>query len=75
MKKSDMVPANAGYPIGVQDPKKTCNLETYLEWSSRLRLLVANEILLVSFFFVLHIFNEEKLMYRERDSSLLDLIV
>lgn len=28
--------------------KKTCNLENYFEWSSRLRLLVANEILLVS---------------------------
>ncbi|XP_052867517.1 ras-GEF domain-containing family member 1B [Anopheles cruzii] len=27
------------------DSKKTCNLESYLEWSARLRLLVANEIL------------------------------
>uniref|UniRef100_A0A182NB68 Ras-GEF domain-containing protein n=1 Tax=Anopheles dirus TaxID=7168 RepID=A0A182NB68_9DIPT len=27
------------------DGKKTCNLESYLEWSARLRLLVANEIL------------------------------
>ncbi|XP_035783108.1 ras-GEF domain-containing family member 1B-like isoform X2 [Anopheles albimanus] len=27
------------------DAKKTCNLESYLEWSARLRLLVANEIL------------------------------
>ncbi|KAL7742186.1 hypothetical protein ACLKA6_005455 [Drosophila palustris] len=30
---------------GAQDPKKTCNLETYLDWSSRLRLFVCNEIL------------------------------
>lgn len=29
------------------DGKKTCNLESYLEWSARLRLLVANEILKV----------------------------
>jgi hypothetical protein len=29
--------------------KKTCNLENYFEWSNRLRLLVANEILQVSF--------------------------
>jgi len=34
-------------PLGVQDPKKTCNLESYLAWSARLRLLVANEILQV----------------------------
>jgi hypothetical protein len=27
--------------------KKTCNLESYFEWSNRLRLLVANEILQV----------------------------
>lgn len=46
-KKSDMVPPNAGNSIGIQDSKKTCNLETYLEWSARLRSLVANEILLV----------------------------
>ena len=32
----------------VQSKKKTCNLENYFEWSSRLRLLVANEILQVS---------------------------
>ncbi|XP_063701831.1 ras-GEF domain-containing family member 1B [Culicoides brevitarsis] len=32
-------------PPGCQDPKKTCNLESYVEWSSRLKLLVANEIL------------------------------
>jgi hypothetical protein len=42
-----MVSANA--PLGVQDPKKTCNLESYLAWSARLRLLVANEILQVTF--------------------------
>ncbi|KAM8716913.1 hypothetical protein ACLKA7_003736 [Drosophila subpalustris] len=30
---------------GAQYPKKTCNLETYLDWSSRLRLFVCNEIL------------------------------
>lgn len=28
--------------------KKTCNLENYFEWSNRLRLLVANEILQVN---------------------------
>lgn len=33
---------------GVQDSKKTCNLESYLEWTARLRLLVANEVLRVS---------------------------
>lgn len=33
---------------GVQDSKKTCNLESYLEWAARLRLLVANEVLQVS---------------------------
>ncbi|KAH8378476.1 hypothetical protein KR093_011607 [Drosophila rubida] len=38
-------PSAAGGPPGVQDPKKTCNLETYLDWSSRLRLFVCNEIL------------------------------
>lgn len=27
--------------------KRTCNLEGYLEWSNRLRLLVSNEILKV----------------------------
>jgi RasGEF domain len=35
--------------LDVQDPKKTCNLESYLAWSARLRLLVANEILQVHF--------------------------
>lgn len=28
--------------------KKTCNLENYFEWSNRLRLVVANEILQVT---------------------------
>lgn len=32
----------------VQSKKKTCNLENYVEWSNRLRLLVANEIMQVS---------------------------
>lgn len=71
MKKSDMLPTNAGYPLGIQDPKKTCNLETYLEWSSRLRLLVSNEILLVSLnnaHFIL-----DKLNYLEQFSILLKL--
>uniref|UniRef100_A0A1B0DJV3 Uncharacterized protein n=1 Tax=Phlebotomus papatasi TaxID=29031 RepID=A0A1B0DJV3_PHLPP len=36
--------AQNGTP-GNQDPKKTCNLETYLDWSARLRLLVSNDIL------------------------------
>ncbi|TDG47018.1 hypothetical protein AWZ03_006599 [Drosophila navojoa] len=38
-------PISSGGPPGVQDPKKTCNLETYLDWSARLRLFVCNEIL------------------------------
>ncbi|XP_034097290.1 uncharacterized protein LOC117563210 [Drosophila albomicans] len=44
-KKWDQPPSATGGPPGVQDPKKTCNLETYLDWSSRLRLFVCNEIL------------------------------
>ncbi|CAO1361091.1 unnamed protein product [Diamesa hyperborea] len=39
------VPSTSGSAPGVQDSKKTCNLENYFEWSSRLRLFVANEIL------------------------------
>jgi hypothetical protein len=31
----------------ISQKKKTCNLENYFEWSNRLRLLVANEILQV----------------------------
>ncbi|XP_016974153.1 uncharacterized protein LOC108040948 [Drosophila rhopaloa] len=38
-------PSTSGAPPGAQDPKKTCNLETYLDWSARLRLFVCNEIL------------------------------
>ncbi|KAH8267419.1 hypothetical protein KR018_001033 [Drosophila ironensis] len=38
-------PSASGGPPGAQDPKKTCNLETYLDWSARLRLFVCNEIL------------------------------
>ncbi|XP_064538970.1 uncharacterized protein LOC135428787 isoform X2 [Drosophila montana] len=38
-------PISSGGPPGAQDPKKTCNLETYLDWSARLRLFVCNEIL------------------------------
>ncbi|KAG5680285.1 hypothetical protein PVAND_009803 [Polypedilum vanderplanki] len=34
----------------VQSKKKTCNLENYVEWSNRLRLLVANEIMQVRIF-------------------------
>ena len=34
-------------PCDVSQKKKTCNLENYFEWSNRLRLLVANEILQV----------------------------
>ena len=41
-------PSTSGGPPGVQDPKKTCNLETYLDWSSRIRLFVCNDILQVS---------------------------
>lgn len=41
------VPSTSGSAPGVQDSKKTCNLENYFEWSSRLRLFVANEILQV----------------------------
>ncbi|XP_041452225.1 ras-GEF domain-containing family member 1B isoform X5 [Drosophila obscura] len=40
-------PSSSGGPPGAQDPKKTCNLETYLDWSARLRLFVCNEILQV----------------------------
>ncbi|EDV99200.1 GH13162 [Drosophila grimshawi] len=43
-KKWDQPSSSAG-PQGAQDPKKTCNLETYLDWSARLRLFVCNEIL------------------------------
>ncbi|XP_032595223.1 uncharacterized protein LOC6567062 isoform X2 [Drosophila grimshawi] len=38
-------PSSSAGPQGAQDPKKTCNLETYLDWSARLRLFVCNEIL------------------------------
>ncbi|XP_058445942.1 ras-GEF domain-containing family member 1B isoform X2 [Malaya genurostris] len=40
-------PHGSSVPIGgvSLDGKKTCNLESYLEWSAKLRLLVANEIL------------------------------
>ncbi|KFB39261.1 AGAP008775-PA-like protein [Anopheles sinensis] len=37
-------PGGASHGMAL-DGKKTCNLESYLEWSARLRLLVANEIL------------------------------
>lgn len=40
------VPVSA--PVGVQGPKKTCNLETYLDWSLKLKMLVANDILKVT---------------------------
>lgn len=43
-KKLDQPSTGSGLQ-GAQDPKKTCNLETYLDWSSRLRLFVCNEIL------------------------------
>lgn len=45
------VPSTSGSAPGVQDSKKTCNLENYFEWSSRLRLFVANEILQVNMLF------------------------
>ncbi|XP_055544985.1 ras-GEF domain-containing family member 1B isoform X2 [Wyeomyia smithii] len=40
-------PFGSSFPVGrvALDGKKTCNLESYLEWSAKLRLLVANEIL------------------------------
>ncbi|XP_055639540.1 ras-GEF domain-containing family member 1B [Toxorhynchites rutilus septentrionalis] len=38
-------PLGVSAPAATLDGKKTCNLESYLEWSARLRLLVANEIL------------------------------
>jgi hypothetical protein len=41
-------PSTSGAAPGVQDPKKTCNLESYFEWFVRLKLLVANEILQVT---------------------------
>lgn len=40
-------PPVSSAPIGVQGPKKTCNLETYLDWSLKLKMLVANNILQV----------------------------
>lgn len=46
-RKWDQPVAPFSGPLGVQDPKKTCNLETYLDWSARLRLFVCNEILQV----------------------------
>jgi len=48
MQKKWDQPSTSGAPPGAQDPKKTCNLETYLDWSARLRLFVCNEILQVS---------------------------
>ncbi|BFF94444.1 uncharacterized protein DMAD_12072 [Drosophila madeirensis] len=45
MQKKWDQPSTSGGPPGAQDPKKTCNLETYLDWSARLRLFVCNEIL------------------------------
>ena len=56
------VPSTSGSAPGVQDSKKTCNLENYFEWSSRLRLFVANEILqvcnlIISFYPFDHITN------------------
>ncbi|KAJ6646495.1 Ras-GEF domain-containing family member 1B-A [Pseudolycoriella hygida] len=44
-KKSENKPSVSGCQSG-QDSKKTCNLESYLDWSAKLRLLVSNEILL-----------------------------
>lgn len=46
-KKDYDIPACSKEAPGVQDPKKTCNLEAYVEWTHRLKLLVANEILKV----------------------------
>lgn len=42
-------PAGSSSSLGGQEcsKKKTCNLENYFEWSNRLRLFVANEILQV----------------------------
>lgn len=47
MQKKWDQPSSSSGPPGTQDPKKTCNLETYLDWSARLRLFVCNEILQV----------------------------
>ncbi|KXJ80627.1 hypothetical protein RP20_CCG023950, partial [Aedes albopictus] len=47
--REDFTPKPVGFcsPSGGTslDAKKTCNLESYLEWSARLRMLVASEIL------------------------------
>lgn len=43
---------NTTFSSNTLNPKKTCNLESYLEWSSRLKLFVANEILQVSYHFI-----------------------
>lgn len=39
--------ASTNADVSQHQKKKTCNLENYFEWSNRLRLLVANEILQV----------------------------
>lgn len=49
-KKDHDIPSCSKEAPGVQDPKKTCNLEAYVEWSHRLKLLVSNEILKVGCF-------------------------
>ncbi|XP_030555297.1 uncharacterized protein LOC115758692 [Drosophila novamexicana] len=43
-KKCDQ-PSSPGGSQGAQNPKKSCNLESYLVWSARLREFVCNEIL------------------------------
>lgn len=46
---STSVPLSSMANVAQESKKKTCNLENYFEWSSRLRMLVANEILQVKF--------------------------
>lgn len=49
-KAHDEEPTPLSGTLGSQDPKKTCNLESYISWSTRLKLIVANEIIRVSLF-------------------------
>ena len=49
------MPLTSGGPPGIQDPKKTCNLETHLEWWARLRLFVSNKIVQVRKSFTKHV--------------------
>lgn len=59
-KISDKPPPTSMLPLGALDSKKTCNLEIYLDWSARLRLLVSNEVLLVTIQYL--VFNPKRFL-------------